>query len=37
MHRPNFGISDYTEYTDAYDAYYESYGGLANYSILLRQ
>ena len=31
MHRPTFGISDYTEYADAYDAYYESYGGLANY------
>ncbi|HXG81492.1 MAG TPA: TonB-dependent receptor, partial [Sphingomicrobium sp.] len=31
MHRPNSGISDYTEYADAYDAYYESYGGIANY------
>ena len=31
MHRPNFAIADYTEYTDAYDAYYESYGGIANY------
>jgi outer membrane receptor protein involved in Fe transport len=31
MHRPNSGIADYTEYSDAYDAYYESVGGLANY------
>jgi iron complex outermembrane receptor protein len=31
MHRPNFAIADYTEYADAYDAYYESYGGVANY------
>jgi outer membrane receptor protein involved in Fe transport len=31
MHRPNFGINDYTDYADAYDAYYESYGGVANY------
>ena len=31
MHRPNSAISDYTEYADAYDAYYESYGGIANY------
>ena len=31
LHRPTFGISDYTDYTDAYDTYYESYGGLANY------
>jgi len=31
MHRPTFGIADYTEYADAYDAYYESYGGIANY------
>ena len=31
MHRPNSGVADYTEYADAYDAYYESVGGLANY------
>jgi outer membrane receptor protein involved in Fe transport len=31
MHRPNSAIADYTEYADAYDAYYESYGGVANY------
>jgi iron complex outermembrane receptor protein len=31
MRRPNSGVSDYTEYSDAYDAYYESVGGLANY------
>jgi outer membrane receptor protein involved in Fe transport len=31
MRRPNSAISDYTEYADAYDAYYESYGGIANY------
>ena len=30
MHRPTDGTSDYSEYTAAYDAYYE-YGGLANY------
>jgi iron complex outermembrane receptor protein len=31
MHRPNSAVADYTEYADAYDAYYESYGGVANY------
>ena len=31
MDRPNRGVSDYSEYTAAYDDYYESYGGLANY------
>ena len=31
MDRPTFGISDYADYTDAYDQLYESYGGLANY------
>jgi iron complex outermembrane receptor protein len=31
LDRPTFGISDYSEYTDVYDTYYESYGGLANY------
>ncbi|WP_223176491.1 TonB-dependent receptor [Sphingomonas lutea] len=31
MHRPNSGVSDYTDYADAYDAYYESVGGIANY------
>src|SRR3954468_21122961 len=36
MHRPTFGISDYTEYADAYDAYYETYyGGVANYQYFL--
>jgi outer membrane receptor protein involved in Fe transport len=35
MDRPNFGINDYTDYTDAYDNYYESYGGLANYQYFL--
>jgi iron complex outermembrane receptor protein len=31
LDRPTFGISDYSEYTEVYDTYYESYGGLANY------
>jgi outer membrane receptor protein involved in Fe transport len=31
MDRPRFSTSDYTDYTVAYDNYYESYGGLANY------
>jgi outer membrane receptor protein involved in Fe transport len=31
MDRPRFATSDYTDYTVAYDTYYESYGGLANY------
>jgi iron complex outermembrane receptor protein len=31
MRRPTYSVSDYTEYADAYDAYYESYGGIANY------
>jgi outer membrane receptor protein involved in Fe transport len=31
MHRPNFGINDYTDYADAYDAQYESSGGIASY------
>ncbi|MCL6728473.1 TonB-dependent receptor [Sphingomonas hankyongi] len=31
MHRPNFSINDYTDYADAYDRYYEPYGGIANY------
>ena len=34
MDRPNKGISDYADYTDAYDRLYESYGGLANYFYL---
>ncbi|HET7710143.1 MAG TPA: TonB-dependent receptor [Sphingomicrobium sp.] len=29
MHRPTFGIADYTEYSDAYDAAYD--GGIAYY------
>ena len=35
MHRPTYGVSDYTEYADAYDAYYESSGGIANYLYFL--
>ncbi len=31
MHRPTSSLGDYTDYADAYDAYYESAGGLANY------
>ena len=31
MDRPNKSISDYADYTDAYDRLYQSYGGLANY------
>ena len=31
MHRPNSSVADYTEYADAYDAYYEPDGGIANY------
>ena len=31
LDRPNHGVSDYTDYADAYDAYYESSGGIANY------
>src|SRR4051812_27463474 len=31
MHRPTYSVSDYTEYADAYDAYYEPQGGIANY------
>jgi iron complex outermembrane recepter protein len=31
MDRPTSGISDYSEYTAAYDDIYESSGGLANY------
>jgi outer membrane receptor protein involved in Fe transport len=31
MDRPRFSTSDYTDYTVAYDNYYQSYGGLANY------
>jgi outer membrane receptor protein involved in Fe transport len=31
MDRPTYSIQDYTDYADAYDAYYESKGGLANY------
>ena len=30
MHRPTYGVADYTEYADAYDYYYEYCGGLAN-------
>ena len=35
MDRPASGISDYSDYTAAYDAYYESLGGLANYFYFL--
>ena len=31
LDRPTEGLADYVEYTEAYDNYYESYGGLANY------
>jgi iron complex outermembrane receptor protein len=31
MDRPTHSIGDYTDYADAYDAFYESNGGLANY------
>jgi iron complex outermembrane recepter protein len=31
MTRPTFGISDYTDYADAYDAAYASVGGLLDY------
>ncbi len=31
LNRPTSGQSDYIDYTEAYDNYYESYGGLANY------
>ncbi len=30
-----FSIADYSDYTQAYDTYYESYGGLANYEYYL--
>jgi len=31
MDRPRYTTSDYTDYTVAYDNYYQSYGGIANY------
>jgi outer membrane receptor protein involved in Fe transport len=31
MNRPTYSLGDYTDYSDAYDAAYESVGGLANY------
>jgi outer membrane receptor protein involved in Fe transport len=31
MDRPTYSVGDYTDYADAYDTYYESAGGLANY------
>jgi len=31
LNRPTYGVSDYSEYTAAYDDLYQSYGGLANY------
>ena len=31
LDRPTKGVNDYTDYADAYDAYYESAGGIANY------
>jgi iron complex outermembrane recepter protein len=34
MDRPNKGVSDYADYTDAYDRLYASYGGLAYYFYL---
>jgi len=35
MHRPNHSISDYVDYIDAYDAAYETDGGIANYQYYL--
>jgi iron complex outermembrane receptor protein len=31
MDHPNYGLTDYADYTDAYDRLYDSAGGLANY------
>ena len=31
LDRPTHAVNDYTDYADAYDAYYESGGGIANY------
>jgi iron complex outermembrane receptor protein len=31
LNRPTYSLGDYTDYADAYDAAYESKGGLANY------
>lgn len=31
LDRPTHAVNDYTDYADAYDAYYESQGGIANY------
>lgn len=31
LKRPTYSLTDYTDYADAYDAAYESVGGLANY------
>jgi iron complex outermembrane recepter protein len=31
LDRPTEGLTDYIDYTEAYDTYYESAGGLANY------
>ena len=31
MNRPNHGTSDYTDYAEAYDTYWEPSGGIANY------
>ncbi|MFP5328702.1 MAG: TonB-dependent receptor [Alphaproteobacteria bacterium] len=31
LDRPTEGVADYADYTEAYDNYYESVGGLANY------
>ena len=35
LDRPTYSLGDYTDYTDAYDAAYESKGGLANYDYYL--
>src|SRR5215213_7016859 len=35
MDRPNSGVNDYADYTDAYDNLYESAGGLKNYFALV--
>jgi iron complex outermembrane receptor protein len=31
MDRPNHATADYTDYAEAYDVYYEPYGGIRNY------
>jgi len=31
LNHPTYSVGDYTDYADAYDQIYESYGGIANY------